>query len=114
MQFWELQGGRYPEFDPRSRLQSNSMNVPQIIEGPGVLESFPNPDTKIKVNYKFEITTIVENKPGFPPLTRTVSKGTIRSLNGEPIERGYYRLITRDEVLKVQNLEYGMWVVLGS
>jgi hypothetical protein len=90
------------------------MNVPQIIEGPGVLESFPNPDTKIKVNYKFEITTIVENKPGFPPLTRTVSKGTIRSLNGEPIERGYYRLITRDEVLKVQNLEYGMWVVLGS
>jgi hypothetical protein len=88
----------------------------EIIEGQGLLESFPNPDTKIKVNYKFEITTTIEDsRTGLGPITRSTSRGTICSLNGEPIERGYYRLVTPDEVLKVQNLEIGLpWTILGS
>jgi hypothetical protein len=85
------------------------------IQGQGQLETWDQPEKKISVAYRFEITTDVLARPGFPRVaTRKHSTGNVSTLTGQSIGPGYYRLYASDgEVLKVQNLG-GQWMILAS
>lgn len=88
----------------------------EIIEGHGQLESWERPEAKLPVSYVFEITTEFFERPGFPRVAaRKHSIGKIGALTGEILAEGYYRLLASDgEILKVQNVGLGQWVILAS
>jgi len=86
------------------------------IQGRGELESWESPGNRSQVDYVFDITTDFLSRPGFPRVaTRKHSMGKITTLTGEAIASGYYRLFASDgEILKVENLGMGEWVILAS
>lgn len=85
------------------------------IEGQGRLETIEPPEKVWQVSYRFDITTNVVRKPGFPAVAgRRDSRGIIESLDGQPIPEGVYQLHTDDEILRVQNVGLGTWVILAS
>jgi hypothetical protein len=85
------------------------------IEGQGRLETMEPPEKVWQVSYRFDITTHVMRKPGFPPVgTQRDSRGTIQALEEKPIPEGVYQLHTDDEILRVKNVGLGTWVILAS
>jgi hypothetical protein len=86
------------------------------IEGQGQLENWDQPGNKFSVDYEFDITTEILEKPGLPPVgTRKHSRGNVSSSTREFIEQGYYRLYASDgEILRVQNVGLDLWVILAS
>jgi hypothetical protein len=88
----------------------------ETIQGQGQLESWDRPEKKIPVSYRFDITTNILERPGFPRVaTHRDSRGTVRSLSGESLSQGEYRLFASNgEVLKVQNIGLEEWVILAS
>jgi hypothetical protein len=85
------------------------------IEGQGRLETIESPKKVWQVNYRFDITTHVMRKSGFPPVaTQRDSRGTIQSLDEKPIPEGSCQLHTDDEILRVKNVGLGTWVIFGS
>ena len=91
-------------------------NTQEKMEGRGQLETWENPEKRIPVAYTFDITTEILARPGFPHVvTRRNSIGKIRGLAGEAIAEGYYRLVASDgEILRIQNVGLGQWVILAS
>jgi hypothetical protein len=91
-------------------------SMQERIRGQGQLEDWDLPTTKRSVSYLFDITTDVLARPGFPPVTtRRHSLGRISAVTGDSIREGYYRLYASDgEILKVQNVGLGQWVILAS
>jgi hypothetical protein len=85
------------------------------IEGKGRLETIAPPEKVWQVNYRFDITTNIVEKPGFSRVaSRRDSTGTVSSLDGKAIPEGEYQLHTDDEILRVQNTGFGEWVILAS
>jgi hypothetical protein len=85
------------------------------LEGQGRLESSQQPEKVYEVVYQFDIVTDVVERPGFPPVVgNSHSRGTIRSVDGEPIPEGYYQLHASDgEIIRVKHLTLGTWVILA-
>jgi hypothetical protein len=86
------------------------------IEGQGRLETIAPPEKVWQVSYRFDITTNIVRKPGVPAVAvgKSDSTGTVGSLDGQPIPEGEYQLHTGDEILRVQNVGLGTWVILAS
>ncbi len=86
-----------------------------VLEGRGRLEGWDNPNGNIEVAYKFQISTSILARSGFPRVaTRRHAEGVVHGMRNELIQPGYYRLFSSDgEVVKVQNLG-GEWTILGS
>lgn len=86
------------------------------LRGRGQLEAWERPGRKYEVNYEFEIDTEVVERKGFPRVaTRRHVRGTVVSVPGGQFPEGDYRLYAADgEVLKVQNVGLGMWVIAPS
>jgi hypothetical protein len=86
------------------------------IEGRGRLETVEPPEKVWQVSYRFDITTNVVRRSGFPPVAgHRDSRGTVQSLDGKPIPEGVYRLHAEgDEILRVQNVGLETWVILAS
>jgi hypothetical protein len=86
------------------------------IEGLGELETWERPGHRFLVGYGFDITTEALERPGFPRVsTRRNSNGVVGALSGEFIAEGYYRLFASGgEILKVQKVAHGQWVILAS
>jgi len=88
----------------------------ETLEGQGQLESWEHPENRIAVEYRFDITTEILERPGFPRVaTRRHSSGTVRAITGESLSEGYFRLVGSDgEILKVKNMGLAMWAILAS
>jgi len=89
----------------------------EAIEGRGKLEDWDVPKVQMPVVYRFQIRTEILNRAGFPPVAaRKHSIGLVQTLSGDCISgEGYYRLFAEDgEILKVQNVGLGQWVILAS
>jgi hypothetical protein len=88
----------------------------EVLEGRGQLEKWENPDKRYEVTYRFDIHSEIVERPGLPRVTsKRHSQGVIISATGERFPEGYYRLHASDgEVLKVQNVNLGIWVILAS
>jgi len=85
------------------------------IEGRGELESWDSPGKRLQVSYKFVFSPVLITNRGVGRVAaRTDSKGWVKSLNGEAIPNGEYRLYAGGEILKVENTGFGEWVVLAE
>lgn len=86
------------------------------IEGRGQLENWERPEKKIPVSYRFDITTDIVARPGLPRVAAHMhSTGKIEALSGQPLAGGHHRLFASDgEILKVENVGLGDWVILAS
>ena len=83
------------------------------IEGQGRLETIEPPEKVWQVKYRFDTTTNVVRRSGFPAVAGR-STGTIQSLDGKQIPEGEYHLHADDgEIIRVQNLGLGEWTILG-
>lgn len=87
----------------------------ETLEGRGQLEAWVNPVQKHEVDYHFEITTDIVERPGFPKVAaRKHAHGTVISTVGKSFAEGEYRLFAQDgEILKVKNLGLA-WTILAS
>jgi hypothetical protein len=86
------------------------------IEGKGRLETITPPEKVWQVSYRFDITTNIVRKPGFPEVAgRRDSTGKVSSFDGKPIPEGDYHLHAEGgEILRVQNVGMGTWTILPS
>jgi hypothetical protein len=86
------------------------------IEGVGELESWEEVGDRFPVEYFFEIITDILERPGFPQVAaRRHGSGFVQPLSGKFVTEGYYRLFASDgEILKVENVALGEWVILDS
>jgi hypothetical protein len=84
----------------------------ETVEGKGTLRGADG-ITQYEVSYRFDITTRVIDRPGFPRVeAEKRSTGTVKSLTGEVIPLGYYDLHTPDEILHVKNM--GSWHIVAG
>jgi hypothetical protein len=88
----------------------------EVIEGQGRLKTTSPPESVWDVRYRFEITSDVVRKPGFPTVTaKRDSTGWVRSLDGRAIPEGTYELQAQDgEILRVENASLGEWGIVAS
>ena len=81
--------------------------------GRGKLEHWDSPTKQFDVDYAFTVTTEPRVRPGFPSTTRRSSTGKVKSLSGEFIAEGTYRLFrSGGETLKIAHLGPGNWGIL--
>ena len=85
----------------------------QTLEGTGTLRKH-SPSAQWTVKYRFQITTRIVTKAGFPPaMGKSHSSGTVEAANGETIPLGEYQLEASDgEILRVTNLGI-TWAILA-
>ena len=85
------------------------------LTGRGRLEDWDKPTKQFDVDYNFTITTAPHLRPGFPPTTRRSSVGKVKSLAGEFIAEGTYRLFrSGGETLKIAHPGLEIWGVLAE
>ena len=85
------------------------------IEGIGELESWETPQERVLVCFSFDVTTELEEHPGFSPAaTKRHSIGIVCALSGKTPGSGEYRLIASRETMKVQHLGLDQWVILAT
>lgn len=85
-----------------------------LLEGCGRLELWDDPGRKYEVRYYFEVEIRYPTRSGFPRArVKPYPEGHISALDGEVLEKGVYRLHAPDsEILKVQHLGSGTWIIL--
>jgi hypothetical protein len=76
------------------------------IEGDGQLESIKDSKTVWQVHFRFDIETTGRRSP------RSLSTGTVQSLDERPIPEGVYYLRFNNKVARVENSNVG-WMILS-
>lgn len=87
----------------------------EVLRGKGRLVSI-DPPNEFQVKYDIHIFTTTVEKPGFPRVpAHATNCGTIRRIDGRNIPAGCYRLNTEDEeIMQVENIGLGEWVILAA
>lgn len=88
----------------------------EIKKGEGSLTAVTSPEMSCRVTFKFDIVRNIVRRPGFPvAVGRADSRGIVQSVDGTLLPEGIYQLEADDgEILRVENVGLGTWVISSS